>query len=452
MDHVVDAEASQDRDQDGLHRSQRPSNHRHDSDDRHDGAEDGEGREEGEKQRPGGEAEHDEGNSNADNSSGDSAGAVDSLVVHEHELLLLVCHQHALRPARVSDKRIQLPRQIQHALIHIAHGVFGQRRPLVERGAFDLERDPLDLAAVEPDVLQDHGPVLDLLGRIFEVGVHGRPHVGQRHRAVARHAPVDVQQPRGAARHVVHGLGVLVEAVQEALGREEAVLVALHELADQRVRVRHLGTGHVPELQHVARVDELLLALRAEGEVLLEAHLSDVLVIHELVHSPLVECVDAPRKEGAEPRVLSAGGELLVQDRDRVLERVIVGKELLGRLGRLELSDVDDGRDQPRENDDQDDDAALEAEDEVGEGGAEELGDLVHADLDPVMERAQVHLRRRRLLVVAAAALGAAPAAVRDRASWLTLEPVVVDDDRGAKERHHQDVVPQDHEGREDTK
>eukprot|EP00961_Rhodomonas_salina_P290051 3919509-Rhodomonas_salina.2 len=180
---------------------------------------------------------------------------------------------------------------------------------------------------------------------------------------------------------------------------------------------------------------------------------------------------------------------------------MVLVQELLGRLGRLELSDVDDGRDQPDEDHSEDDDAALEAEDEVGEGGAKELRDLVHADLDPlphintrsvrtahrtaktcgnigahVMERAQVHLRRRRLLVVAAAALGAAPAAVRDRASWLTLEPggsrqnhtsgnandsntrwnggwrvgagcspVVVDNDRGAEERHHQDVVPQDH-------
>mmetsp|Transcript_17116 Transcript_17116/g.41448 ORF Transcript_17116/g.41448 Transcript_17116/m.41448 type:complete len:220 (-) Transcript_17116:1246-1905(-) len=218
MDHVVDAEASQDRDQDGLHRSQRPSNHRHDSDDRHDGAEDGESREEGEKQRPGGEAEHDEGNSNADNSSGDSAGAVDSLVVHEHELLLLVCHQHALRPARVSDKRIQLPRQIQHALIHIAHGVFGQRRPLVERRRLDLERDPLDILAVEPDVFEHQ--------IVFHLAPVQRP---RRIREVVGHGPRDVDWLHDLVLSVPVpvAFGGSVEAAQEALGLEEPVVGAL---------------------------------------------------------------------------------------------------------------------------------------------------------------------------------------------------------------------------------
>mmetsp|Transcript_15219 Transcript_15219/g.36059 ORF Transcript_15219/g.36059 Transcript_15219/m.36059 type:complete len:510 (-) Transcript_15219:1360-2889(-) len=430
MHHVVDAEAGQDRDQDRLHGPERPPQHHHRPDHRHDGAEDGDGGEDGEERGAGGEEEDEEGNGDADGCARDGTLAVDLLVVHEDELLLQVRHQHPRRAARVADHPVQVLREPLEPLVLRARHVLGEVRPLVQHLRLHLDRHVPQLLAVPPEVVDDLVHVLDALRRVGAERSDGGVDVVEGHGGVV------------GGRGEAAGVRKRDEAVHHAANRTEASVLAL----EQRGTLRGAR-----ELEVVARERDLALALGGEGEGLLEHRPAHVVRVDELVDARLVQRAHAPGEEHRQALVLRADRELVVQDRDRVLQRVVLLQELLRCLGRLQLRHVHDRRDQPGEEHEQDQHTALDAEHRVREAGAEEAGDSVLRDGDAVVEGGEGGVGGGLFLVAALAASGAAATEPRDLARRVALEAVVIDDDRGAEQGHDEHVVPEDHERREDA-
>ena len=113
-------------------------------------------------------------------------------------------------------------------------------------------------------------------------------------------------------------------------------------------RVHSVSLVRVP--QHGADVDDGLLAFGRE-EVGLPLHLAVILRVSEQVDAVRVDLAHAPVEEDAQPAVVRRGRELLVEDRDRLLERVVVRKELL--RARRRLSSRETHRDTQRDKETQ---------------------------------------------------------------------------------------------------
>ena len=135
-----------------------------------------------------------------------------------------------------------------------------------------------------------------------------------------------------------------------------------------------------------------------------------------------------------------------IDDAEGLLQRVVLIKELLRLSNRFEFGCLPDCHGNPRNKDQEDPNSTFLRQNEGCEFGAEEVTDLVVF----LTNLARFQCRFGGLgwgRIRFAARAGAAPAA--DLSAFV---PVVVDDDGGAKEGHHEDVIHQNHEGGKDAK